>query len=432
MSRPTACCRICGNRNLVKMLDLGRQALTGRFPLPEEPDPLKGPLELVVCQGDPRACCGLLQLRHSYPLEEMYGATYGYRSSNNATMVEHLRRKVERLVALASPRPGDGVLDIGSNDGTLLKFYEGLGVRRFGVDPSSVGFAGEYPDDATLLVDFFSAPKLRPYLGDTPLKIVTSIAMLYDLDAPLDFIEEVRSLLAPDGVWEFEQGYMPLLLERLAYDTVCHEHLSYFGLRQIKWMLDRSGLKILDVEVNDANGGSFSVKAARQEAPYPVATNRIEALLAHERLFGPFSLEPYRAFARRVAEHRDKLRDFFRAARRAGKLVLGYGASTKGNVILQYCGLTSVDLPAIAEKYSLKFGRVTPGSRIPIISEAEARNLAPDYFLVLPWYYRHEILEREARFVERGASLVFPLPELSVAGKPVEAEKPEVMAPSHA
>jgi hypothetical protein len=299
------------------------------------------------------------------------------------------------------------------------------------VDPSSLRFAGEYPDDATLLVDFFSADKLRPCLGDTPLKIVTSIAMLYDLDAPLDFIEEVRSLLAPDGVWEFEQGYMPLMLERLAYDTVCHEHLSYFGLRQIKWMLDRAGLKILDVEVNDVNGGSFSVKAARQEAPYAVATNRIEALLAHERLFGPFSLEPYRAFARRVAEHRDKLRDFFHAARRAGKLVLGYGASTKGNVILQYCGLTSVDLPAIAEKYSLKFGRVTPGSRIPIISETEARNLDPDYFLVLPWYYRHEILEREARFAERGASLVFPLPELSVAGKPVEAEKPEVMAPSH-
>jgi len=432
VSHPIACCRICGNRHLEKVLDLGRQALTGRFPWPDEPDPLSGPLELVLCSGEPRTCCGLLQLRHSFPLEEMYGATYGYRSSNNVTMVNHLRRKVARLVALASPQPGQAVLDIGSNDGTLLKLYHGLGLRRFGMDPSSARYAAEYPPDATLLVDFFSAEKLRPYLGEAQVQIVTSIAMLYDLEAPLDFMEEVRSLLAPDGVWEFEQSYMPLMLERLAYDTVCHEHLNYFGLRQIQWMTERVGLKILDVEVSHINGASFSVIAARREAPYPAATARVEALLAHERLACLHSPGPYQEFARRVREHRDGLRDFLEEARHAGRKIFGYGASTKGNVIIQYCGLTEAELLLIAEKYAPKFGHVTPGSRIPIVSEAEARARRPDGFLVLPWYYREEIVEREAEFMAGGGTLVFPLPELTQVGRRAGAAEGEVPAPVHA
>jgi NDP-4-keto-2,6-dideoxyhexose 3-C-methyltransferase len=405
----------------VEVLDLGQQVLTGRFPFPEEPSPPAGPLQLVLCHDrEPARCCGLLQLRHSYPLEEMYGDSYGYRSSNNVTMVDHLRRKLEPLLARVSPRPGDLVLDIGSNDGTLLKQYERLGLRRFGVDPSSARFAREYPGDVTLLVSFFSAAGLRPYIGQAQFKIITSIAMFYDLERPLEFMQEVRSLLAPDGVWELEQGYLPDMLEHLAYDAVCHEHLSYYRLRQIAWMAQRAGLKILDVERNQINGGSFSLVVARQEAPYAPQTEKVQAVLAAEEAAGLSELGPYQELRRRTIEHRRQLLDFFHTVKRSRQTVLGYGASTKGNVILQFCGLGPADLPAIAEKYPLKFGRVTPGSRIPIVSEAEARARRPDIFLVLPWYYREEIVERERDFLRNGGTLAFPLPALSWVRESIE------------
>lgn len=403
-------CRICGNPHLEKVLDLGRQALTGRFPAPEDPDPVTGPLELAICRTGGNDNCGLLQLHHSYPADQMYGSTYGYRSSNNATMVEHLRRKISNLIELARPKPGECVLDIGCNDGTTLKFYDGMGLNRLGIDPSSERFAREYPEDIRLIVEFFSADGIRRHAAEEKFKIVTSIAMFYDLEDPLGFMRDVASLLREDGVWEFEQHYLVEMLRRCAYDSVCHEHVSYYGLRQIKWMTDRAGLKIVGIGTNDINGGSFSVIAARREAPYPEATALITNYLERESAMGLDTLAPYREFARKVAAHRDSVRTFLKQARRDGKLVVGYGASTKGNVILQYCGLTPLDLPLIAEKYPAKYGRMTPGTHIPIISEADAYARKPDYMLVLPWYFRDEIIARERAYLKQGGTLVFVLP----------------------
>ena len=407
-------CRICGSSKLVPVLDLGKQILTGRFVRPGEPDPLGGPLELVLCYdpASPDACCGLLQLRHSYPLGEMYGRTYGYRSSNNATMVRHLQAKIQALVRLARPAAGDAVLDIGSNDGTTLRNYDGLGLRRFGCDPSSAKFVQEYPADVKLIVDFFSAARLRREAGDLRFRIVTSIAMFYDLEDPFAFMQEVVSVLAPDGVWEFEQHYMPAMLERCAYDSVCHEHISYYSLRQIKWMTDRAGLKIIDLSTNDINGGSFAVVAALKDAPYPEATAKIDAMLASEAAMGLATLGPFEKLARDVAGHRTVLRAFLENARASGKRVVGCGASTKGNVILQYCGITPRELPMIAEKYAIKYGLETPGTRIPIVSEAQAYAERPDYLLVLPWYFRDDLIEREKVYLDAGGTLVFVLPNL--------------------
>lgn len=405
-------CRICGNPRLEQVLDLGRQALTGRFPGPDEPDPMAGPLELVLCSGEPDVCCGLLQLRHSYPLEQMYGPSYGYRSSNNATMVAHLKNKIANLVALSRPAPGERVLDIGCNDGTTLKLYDGMGLRRIGIDPSSRRYAGEYPADIRLIVDFFSASRIRQEGLEGSFKIITSIAMFYDLEDPLGFMTEVASLLDRDGVWEFEQHYLVEMLRRRAYDSVCHEHISYYGLRQIKWMTDRAGLKIVGISTNDINGGSISITAARKDSRYPEASEAIDAFLAREVAMRLESIEPYLEFSRRVAEHRATLRRFLEDARRQGKRVVGYGASTKGNVILQYCGLTERELPCIAEKYPAKYGLTTPGTRIPIVSEADARAMKPDYILVLPWYFRDEIVARERDYLAGGGTLVFVLPSL--------------------
>jgi SAM-dependent methyltransferase len=413
MYKRIASCRICGNQNLVKVLDLGEQALTGRFPLPQEPDPSSGPLELVACMGDdPAQYCGLLQLSCSYVLSEMYGSTYGYRSSLSQTMVRHLSDIVEESVGIAQLTVDDAVLDIGCNDGTLLKFYEGLGVQRTGIDPSSACFASSFPNDIKLIVDFFSAARVRQVCGDRPFKIVTSIAMFYDLEDPVGFMREVRSLLAPDGIWVSEQAYARSMIENVAFDSVCHEHLNYYNLRQMQWMAQRAGLKVLDVSVNDINGTSFRIVAARDDSSYGPRQGRLDKLLAAEARFD--ASQPLANFSVAVDESRATLRRFLQQARRSGKRSLGYGASTKGNVVLQYCGLTADDIPAIAEKHPGKFGHVTPATRIPIISEADARGQKPDHFIVFPWHLRDEIVRREERFVENGGKLVFPLPRFEV------------------
>ena len=410
-------CRICGSTALTAVLDLGTQALSGRFPRPQDPDPMSGPLELVLCSDQAHGSCGLLQLRHSYPIEEMYGPTYGYRSSNNRSMVLHLQAKIGRLIGIAKPRPGDCVLDIGSSDGTTLKFYDGMALRRYGVDPSGARYRAEYPADATLIVDFFSAQRVRREAGDLRCKIITSIAMFYDLEDPLAFMREVASLLDIDGVWELEQCYMPLMLQRCAYDSVCHEHISYYSLRQIKWMADRSGLKIIDLGLNDINGGSFSVVLARKESSHAEALSQLEEMLRRENEQGYQGLSPYAAFAAGVGRHRAGLRAFFDRAKAQGKRVIGYGASTKGNVVLQYCDVSIADMPAIAEKYPFKYGLVTPGTRIPIVSEEEAKRLKPDYLLVLPWYFRDEIVSREQSYIDGGGTLVFVLPSIEAVAR---------------
>lgn len=403
-------CRACGNRQLVPILDLGIQALTGRFPLADEPDPPRGPLQLVKCEG--ARACGLLQLAHDYDGADLFGDGYGYRSSVTDTMVRHLAGKVAALERLAAPSAGDVVLDIGCNDGTLLAHYATAGLRRLGVDPSGGQFRVVFPANAELIVDFFGAARVRALIGDRKVKIVTSIAMFYDIADPLGFMREVRDLLADDGVWELEQAYMPAMLDALTYDTICHEHLAYYGYRQIAWMAPRAGFKPIDASVNAINGGSFRVVLAPIESRYRPNQPALDALAAREAALE--ARTPFQVFAARVVGHRALVRRWFE--RIAGASVLGYGASTKGNVIIQYCGLGVRELPAILERYPQKYGRVTPGSRIPIIAEAEGRARRPDFLFVLPWHFRDEMVPRERDFLAGGGRLAFPLPRFELVG----------------
>ncbi len=408
-------CRLCGNTRLEPVLDLGDQALTGRFMRPDETDPTVGPLQLVLCHGEPGgAHCGLLQLAHTYDLSEMYGETYGYRSAQSQTMIAHLRDLVSKAIETANPQPGDAVLDIGCNDGTLLAGYEGMGFKRYGVDPSSGRFKSEYPSDISLLVDFFGKDQVTRAFGEQKYKIITSIAMFYDLDDPMSFMREVKGALAPDGIWVSEQAHMGTMLSNLAFDSVCHEHLNYYNLKQIRWMAERCGLKLLDADLKEVNGTSFCVTFAHADSPLVGRPEQIVRILEEERQAGFDTLRPYQAFAERVERFRDKVRAFFKDALDSGKVIFGYGASTKGNVVLQYCGLTPKDMPAIAEKYEWKFGLVSPGSRIPIISETEARARKPDYFFVLPWHFREEITARERAYLEGLGALIFALPEFEI------------------
>ncbi len=197
-----------------------------------------------------------LQLKQSYDFREMYGMNYGYRSGLNAAMVAHLTRKVRYLERLCPLSDGHTVIDIGSNDATLLKAY-GSRVRRIGVDPTGEKFRSHYTDGLELIPDFFSAEALRERLGNSRARIVTSIAMFYDLEDPASFVSQVAELLDPRGIWHFEQSYMPSMLRTNAYDTICHEHLEYYSLGAVKTLVEKCGLKILDVQMNAINGGSF-------------------------------------------------------------------------------------------------------------------------------------------------------------------------------
>lgn len=412
MPRELAKCRICGNTHLVSLLDLGNQSLTGVFPRSADEPITSGPLELVKCHGE--TSCGLVQLRHSYDSAEMYGAGYGYRSSLNRSMVEHLQATVERLRSRVSLRSGDLVLDIGSNDGTLLSFYP-ADVVSVGMDPTAANFREFYLPHIEVLPEFFSATAFTARFAAGKVKIVTSMAMFYDLDEPIQFVEQVAEILSDDGVWHFEQSYLPAMLAQNAYDTVCHEHVEYYALKQIKWMTDRCGLKIVDIQVNDVNGGSFAVTVAKRSSHLRENAALVESMLRAEEDQQLHTLKPYDLFRERVCHHRHGLLALLTDLAKTGAKVLGYGASTKGNVVLQFCGITAGQIPAIAEVNPDKFGRFTPGTRIPIISEAEAHAMKPDYFLVLPWHFRKNLVQREAAFLQRGGRMIFPLPEIEIA-----------------
>ncbi len=408
-------CRICGNNDLVSVLNLGQQVLTGVFPRNKKQKITAGPLNLVKCQkGGNRSCCGLLQLRHSYSLDEMYGDSYGYRSGLNLSMVRHLRDKVNEIMNLVSLSRNDMVIDIGSNDSTLLQAYPDIGLIIIGIDPLGNKFRKYYPKHIQLIPDFFSAAKVKKNFGARKAKAITSIAMLYDLENPLDFIQDVYEILDDEGVWVFEQSYMPIMLESNSYDTICHEHLEYYGLRQIKWMMDKVGFKIIDVKFNKINGGSFSVTVAKKNSPYRENTALIEKILLDEDKRGLSTLAPYEDFGRKVYNHRQQLRQFINNIKYDNKKIIGYGASTKGNVVLQFCGFTAQDIPFIAEVNEDKFGRYTPGTHIPIVSEQEAKRMNPDYLLILPWHFKDSFLEKEKDYLERGGKLLIPLPEIEI------------------
>ncbi len=373
---------------------------------------------MVAC-SPPRngECCGLVQLRQSYDLNEMYGENYGYRSSLNGTMVKHLERKVHQLTARYPLRDGDLVLDIGSNDGTLLSFYPEQNVTVVGIDPTAQKFASYYRKHISLVPDFFSGELFRRKFGARKARIITSISMFYDLENPLAFMRDVASVLAPEGIWHFEMSYMPSMVRTMGYDTICHEHLEYYALRQIKWMTDRSDLKILKVDFNDVNGGSFAITVARRAASYSEAKEQIEALLREEETQGLTNIAQHRAFEAAVDKHRAELVHVLRTMKSENRTVIGYGASTKGNVLLQHCAITRELLPAIAEVNKDKFGCFTPGTNIPIISESAAHAMKPDYLLVLPWHFRENILQRESAFLDRGGKMIFPLPIVQIVGR---------------
>jgi len=406
--RAIRACRVCDSTELRSLLDLGEQALTGVFPRSASAPVTTGPLDMIQCSAP--GGCGLVQLRHSYPPTEMYGTNYGYRSSLNQTMVTHLGDKVKALLARRPLAPGDVVLDIGSNDGTTLSFYPET-ATLIGMDPTIAKFAKYYRPHINKVADFFNADAFLKASGGKRAKIVTSIAMFYDLERPIDFMRDIHKILADDGIWHLEQSYLPSMLATRAYDAICHEHIEYYALEQIIWLADRVGFSIVDVTLTDANAGSFAVTAVRSAPGAQKHAPAVLAMLEAEKTAHLAQLDPFVKFVR---GHKTELHDKLVDLKKAGKRVFGMGASTKGNVILQYCGIGTDLLPCIAEVNEDKFGCFTPGTRIPIVSEADALAQKPDVMLVLPWHFRENLMRRYSHWLDQGIGMLFPLPAIEL------------------
>ena len=407
-------CRICGNIELDLILDLGEMALTGIFPKTKDEKVPSGPLTLVKCRESiSDNFCGLVQLKQSYKPELMYGQNYGYRSGLNDSMVSHLHDKVKKTLNFVTLNLDDIVVDIGSNDSTLLQAYPNQYKSLVGFDPTGEKFQKYYPDHINLIKDFFSAVAFKKRFSHKKAKIITSIAMFYDLEKPMEFVRDVYEILADDGIWVFEQSYMPSMLEMNAFDTICHEHLEYYRLKQIQWMMKKVGFKIIDIELNKVNGGSFSVTVTKSSSPI-LESRDVARLLLEEEKKGLSTNKPYGEFRKRVFSFKSDIRKLLDEIHNNNGLILGYGASTKGNVILQFAGITSKDIPYIGEVNTDKFGCYAPGTKIPIISEDKVRGMKPDYFFVFPWHFKEFILQKESSRLTKDTAFLFPLPSIEV------------------
>lgn len=400
-------CRICHSSSLEDVIDLGDQYITSRFPVKGDFSTPQCPITLCLCGQ-----CGLLQLRQTTHASEMYEYEYGYRSGISNTMKTHLKTYHEELCGKVGLEEGDMVLDIGSNDSTFLKFYP-KEVVRVGIDPTGKQFESFYTDEV-LIPDYFTANTFRGRFPTQKCKIVSSIAMFYDLPDPVQFATDIENILSEDGVWTCEQSYLLNMLDTNSIDTICHEHLEYYALSQIKEIADRACLKIIDIQFNSSNGGSFRIYFAKQTSTRHQECNElIHSILLKEEQYAIREVETYHRFHQRCKDEARRLKHLIQTINENGKKVWIYGASTKGNCTLQFANITKEDVPYAVERNPKKFGKMTP-TGTEIISEEEMRQNPPEYLLVLPWHFRKEIIERESVFLENGGSFIFPFPTLDI------------------
>ena len=411
-------CRVCGSSSLKKVIDLGPQYLQGSFIKPGKEMPSLRKIDCTLVRCNPEEdenACGLLQMEHSVPPEILYAA-YWYRSGTNDTMRNHLKNIVESVVDTVGSAKHPSVLDIGCNDGTLLGYYP-KNFIKYGCDPSDVA---QEVKEATVVQDIFPSEELFSMLEGKKLDVITSIAMFYDLEDPVEFVRGIKRFLSSGGVWVFEMSYMPRMLELDSYDTICHEHLEFYSLAVLEKILSMGGMKIFKISFNEINGGSIRCYATHKENSKHDSKEN-DALL-NEIRHKEFDLEldtdkPYHAFQKRIEKLKDELHDLLVKFKKKKKVVHIYGASTKGNTILQWCNIDNSLVEYAAERNPDKYGARTLGTDIPIISEKESRAMNPDYYLVLPWHFKDEFLVREKEALEKGTGFIFPVPVIDILKK---------------
>ncbi len=392
-------CRLCDAGGLREVFSLGEQYINDFVPPEKVGSGLKAPLDLVLCDR-----CSLLQLRHTAPQELLYARYYWYRSGVTATMRRALRDITSEVETLVPLRAGDVVLDIGANDGTLLASYAVGGLRRVGCEPANNLIDLLRPNADHVMHDFWTWEGYRALADESGFgkaKVITAIGMFYDLEDPNRFIRDAREALADDGIFVAQLMCLAPMLETNDIGNICHEHLEYYSLESLKYLFETNGLEIFRLEENDVNGGSYRIFARHFKGT---------GLSFDERI----TFDDLTAFARRIEANRNRCVDFIRREVDDGRMVYVYGASTKGNVILQYYGLDRALIAGASERSPEKWGKHTVGTWIPIVSEEEARRARPDYFLVLPWAFFDEFYAREKAWRESGGRFLVPVPEFRV------------------
>ncbi len=404
-------CRVCSSTDLKNVLSLGKLYVSNF--VNNKQSGIKEPLDLIICQK-----CSLVQLKHNAVDPEKLYRTYWYKSGMNQTMINALKditQKVERLVKF---KKNDIVLDIGANDGTLLRNYSNDSIIKVGFEPALNLIPEAEVETDKIISNFFKKKEFKKHFPKKKAKVITSIAMFYDLEDPNEFVSDIKKCLDNKGIWIIQMAYLPLMLKMNAFDNCCHEHIEYYSLLSLENLLQRHHMEVFDVELNDINGGSFRVYVKHSNNKSlkntEAAKNRILTLRKQENAMQLDTMKPYREFEKRVLALRELCYNFIKKAVSKRKTISIYGASTKGNTLLQYYKLNNTLIKNAAERNPSKWGLKTIGTNIPIVSEVEVRNLKPDYLLILPWHFLPEFRKREKNYLENGGHFIIPLPEFKI------------------
>ena len=404
-------CKNCNNKNLKKVFKIGKQPISSVFFNKPKTSLKKYSLDLYKCSK-----CDLVQFSSLPPLDDMYGLTYGYNTSLSPLMVNHMKNKFKFLKLNYKKLLRGQILDIGSNDGTFLNLLNNLkGVKLYGMDPSSKKFLNNYKKNITVITDFFSKKKLLENLSSNEIKkkfnIITSYAMFYDIEDPNSFCDDIYNLLNDDGIWIVEFSYLPLLFKNLTYDQICHEHVTYYSLTTFNKIAKNNNMKVIDLSFNEINGGSIELICAKKNSKLKQKRIVAEILKTESNI----NKNIFNMFQDRVDNVKKTLLEFLKNI--PFKDIIGYGASTKGNIVLNHLNLNNKNLSYICDANPYKFNRYTPGTNIKIISKKDMRKRNPKYLLVLIWSFRSEVIKQEINYIKKGGKLIFHLPLLHIVDK---------------
>ncbi len=400
-------CRNCNSNNLKNLFSLGNLSFTGKFPKKNKNIP-KALLNLVMCDS-----CKLVQLDRNFNKNYLYGNDYGYRTGINKTMTEHVKAVNKILSKKVKLNDFDQVLDIGSNDATLLKFYK-KNITKIGIDPLIKKYKKFYKNIDYAIPSFFSYNKLPKNIRKKKFKIISALSMFYDLEKPRDFLKDIKKVLHKDGVLLIEQADLYLIIKNNVFDTICHEHLEYYSTKVIIRMIDHVGLKLFDHKFNDINGGSSQYFICHKNSSYKINKKNINNAINLENKIKLEKIITFKKFEKKIVNIKRKLKDLIKKLLKQKMMIHGYGASTKGNVLLQLMNISNKEIKYIAERNPNKYNKYTPGTKIKIISENKSRLMKPNYYFVLPWHFKKEILIREKKIISKGSKFIFPLPKIYI------------------
>ncbi len=401
-------CRICGSKRLQKLFSLGKLSFTGKFSSSIKKNIKKDFINLVMCNT-----CSLVQLDRNFNSNFLYGKDYGYRTGINFTMTNHVKNVVKQASKFVNLKKKDAVLDIASNDGTLLNFYKN-NVITVGIDPILSKYKNNYKNINYKIPSFFNSNSVKKAKVNK-YKIITALSVFYDLKNPNEFIKIIKKILHKDGVFVLEHADLMLILKNNLFDTICHEHLEYYSTKTINYILSKYKLKIFKHSYNDINGGSSQYYIVHKESFKNSNTNKINKIIENEKKYGLNQKKTFMKFYKKILLIKKKLVSLLNKIKKDKKIIHGYGASTKGNVLLQFFGISKYHLDFIADRNIMKKNLYTPGTKIKIITEQDSRKLFPDYYLVLPWHFKKEILKREILIRKKGTKFIFPLPNLKIS-----------------